>query len=57
MWRTRPGDKFADVVILFIPLLVFSNVVAFVISTIPKFFAREYLFCAIDRVFTCHIHH
>lgn len=44
LWRTRPGDKFADVVILFILLLVFSNVVAFVISTLPGFFTREHLF-------------
>jgi voltage-gated potassium channel len=44
LWRTRPGDKFADIVILFILLLVFSNVVAFVMSTLPGFFAREYLF-------------
>jgi len=44
LWRTRPGDKFADALILFISLLMFSNVVAFVVSTIPGFFAREHLF-------------
>ncbi|MGB8310919.1 MAG: ion transporter [Halobacteriota archaeon] len=52
LWRTRPGDKFADVVILFILLLVFSNVVAFVISTLPGFFAREHLFFASLIVFS-----